>query len=143
MNNLIHAIDTSIQVIIAISCVIDDTIDVIHAGGELMSDPVDSILAVSRRLQELRERMMALDAERAALQATDRRLRERTKLDGRGTAYPAHRRHHGGADHRRTAAEQEPPPGPYRRRRYPRHPLPGGCDEHPRPDVAHVARRQD
>ena len=33
-----------------------------------MSDPVDSILAVSRRLQELRERMMALDAERAALQ---------------------------------------------------------------------------
>ena len=33
-----------------------------------MTHPVDTILEVSRKLQELRERMVALDTERAALQ---------------------------------------------------------------------------
>lgn len=39
-----------------------------HGIVERMHHPVDSVLQVSQRLQELRERMIALDTERDAIQ---------------------------------------------------------------------------
>src|SRR5258706_1375091 len=62
----------SIHVFIHCTCDLDHAIDdmttVIRVMIEVMSHAVDPILEVSQRLHELRQRAVALDAERAALQ---------------------------------------------------------------------------
>lgn len=65
---LIQGIDELVHSGSGADHVMNEMNDFMHGTLQAMSHPVDSVLRVSQKLHELRERIVALDAERAALQ---------------------------------------------------------------------------
>jgi len=69
LNNLYHVHSNLDQVIYYLYHVIKHMNHVVSGIMEVMSHPVDPILDVSQRLKDIRERIVALDAERDELEA--------------------------------------------------------------------------